>query len=60
LSAAPDGVNMSNIIKVIADVKTELIQRAASKDQLRTLEKEFYELKFTMHSSSSSAIDKNF
>ena len=48
MSAAPDGVNMSNIIKVIADVKTELIQRAASKDQLRTLEKEFYELKFTM------------
>lgn len=25
LSAAPEGVNMSNIIKVIADVKTELI-----------------------------------
>lgn len=25
LNSAPDGVNMSNIVRVIADVKTELI-----------------------------------
>jgi hypothetical protein len=48
---------MSNIVKVIADVKTELIQRSASKDQLRTMEKEFYELKFSLQTSSSNATD---
>lgn len=57
MSSAPDGVSMSNIVKVIADVKTELIQRTASKDQLRNLEKEFYEMKFSLQTNSSNAID---
>ena len=57
MSSAPDGVSISNIVKVIADVKTELIQRTASKDQLRNLEKEFYEMKFSLQNNSSNAID---
>lgn len=36
---------MSNVVRVIADVKTELIQRLASRDQLRSLEREIQDFK---------------
>ena len=32
LTSAPDGVNMSNVVRVIADVKTELMTRLASRE----------------------------
>jgi hypothetical protein len=45
MSSAPDGVSIKNVVQVIADTKTELILRSASKEQFRTLERELFELK---------------
>jgi len=49
---------MSNIVRVIADVKTELMQRLANKEQLRSLEREFQDLKDNGNFSTNSMLQQ--